>query len=434
MKILRALLGLVAIFIVIWTLCFYSPGEKNPRGGVTVVRFAIWGGVAEREAWEALAEDFHRKHPDIIIETQMIPVKYDEKIMAMLAAKTAPDIINLPFGEFASKGMLDDVLLPIDEFMARDKDLNLDDLFPGILAMGRWKGKQYSIPHALGPQVLFYNVRHFKEAGLDTPNEYYERGEWNWETFLKCCKKLVRRDRNGNVIRWAFVRYTPIWTYISLNGGKPFNEDYTECYFDDPRVYEAVQRVADLTLVHKVSPPPAIEKQIGKWQAFARGDVSMFISGPWQVSRLKNMKDKYDIAPPPMAPGGRTITLAGRIGGIWRGTKVPEAAYKWISYLATPDARKIWSKLGFDIPALKSLAAHPEEWIDPEIIPDHFHIFFDLAPSILKPPPATNPVIPKKAERLIQSAIDLVWMGKKRAKEALIEIMPEVNRILKTGR
>lgn len=147
------------------------------------------------------------------------------------------------------------------------------------------------------------------------------------------------------------------------------------------------------------------------------------------------MKDEYDIAPPPRAPGGRTITLAGVIGGIWRGSKVPEAAYKWISYLATPDARKIWGRLGFDIPALKSVASHPEEWIDLEIIPSHFNLFYELAPSILRPPVATNPFIPKKAERLIEkSTMDLIRMGKKSAKEAFTEIVPEVNRILKTGR
>lgn len=427
----KILLILVIVLVLGWTVFFR--GQPQHSSGPTVVKFAIWGGVAEREAWAALAEDFHRKNPGIVIKTQMIPVKYDEKIMAMLAAKTAPDIINLPFGEFASKGMLDKVLLPIDEYMAQDKNLDLDDLFPGILTLDQWKGKQYSIAHALGPQVLFYNVDHLRETRLPTPNEFYQRGEWDWPTFLECCKKLVKRDAKDKVTRWAYVRYTPIWTYISLNGGRTFNEDYTECYFNDPKVYEAIQMVADLFLVHGVMPPPALEKEIGKWQAFARGDASMFISGPWQVSRLKNMEDEYDIAPPPIAPGGRSITLGGRIGGIWRGTRVPEAAYKWISYLATPDARRIWSRLGFDIPALKSLASHPEEWTDPEIIPAHFHVFYDLAPSILKPPLAVNPFIPKKTERLINSTMDLIWVGRKSAKEGLIEIMPEVNRILRTG-
>jgi multiple sugar transport system substrate-binding protein len=412
--------------LALWIILFRGRVQEDPHR----VRFAIWGGVAEQKAWATLAEDFQRKHPDTPISIQLIPGQYDVKLLAMLAARTAPDLFSLPLADFGPQG----VLTPIERFMANDPNLPVDDLFDGMLRLGQWDGVQYALPATLGPQVLFFNVRHVEEAGLESPIQLARRGEWNWERFLDYCQKLTKKGEDGRVVQWGFLKYTPLWTYISLNGGKAFDEDFTQCYFDDPKVYKPIQRLADLSLVHKVAPPPAVEAQIGTWQAFARGDASMFISGPWQVSRLKDMADPYDIAPPPTEPGGRTITLAGVGTGIWVRSKRPEAAYRWISFLASRDALRIWAGLGFDIPASRYLAEHLEEWADPRIIPPNFRLFYELVPSILASPPATSPFIPKKAQDLINDTFTLVWTGKKDARTAFGEIIPRVNQILRTGR
>ncbi|MSS72703.1 MAG: sugar ABC transporter substrate-binding protein [Candidatus Latescibacteria bacterium] len=418
--------GWVAVLgVVVWT---FSGEEEAPvPPGVSPVKFAIWGGVAEQEAWKELVDDFHRRNPDVRVKAQMVPGQYEYKMLAMLAAGTAPDVLILRLADFVPKGVFE----PLDERISRDTTLPLDDLFPGTLSLGRWRGRHYAIPSALGPQVLFYNVKHFEEAGLESPNDLAARGEWDWAKFLEDCKRLTRRDASGKVVRWAYVRYTPPWTYPYLFGGQPFNDDFTATNFSDPRVYGAIQAYADLSLVHNVMPPPALQEQMGGWQAFARGQVSMFISGPWQVKRLKDMPDPYDIAPPPMSPGGRTITLAGVGAGIWVRSKHKEATYRWLSYLAGPEARRIWARLGFDLPAYRSLAEHPETWADTTITPKHFRVFYDLTPDLLRTPPATSPYIPARAEQIINAALDQVWLGHRTVKEALTEVQPEVDEILK---
>jgi multiple sugar transport system substrate-binding protein len=424
-RFLKILGWAAALGVVVWA--FAGEEEEAVPPGVSVVRFAIWGGVAEREAWAALAEDFHRRNPDVLLRVQMVPGQYEQKMLAMLAAGTAPDALILRLADFVPKGVFE----PIDERLRRDTSLPLDDLFPGVLALGQWRGRQYAVPSAIGPQVLFYNLRHFEEAGLESPNDLAARGAWDWAKFLDYCKRLTRRDASGKVVRWAYVRYTPTWTYPYLFGGQPFNDDFTKANFTDPRVYGAIQAYADLSLDYNVMPPPALQEQMGGWQAFARGQVSTFISGPWQVKRLKDMADPYDIAPPPMARGGRTVTLGGSGAGVWVKSRNREATYRWLSYLAGPDARRIWAGLGFDIPAYRSLAERVETWADTAIIPRHFRVFYDLTPDLLRPPVATTPFIPAKAEQVINAALDQVWLGRKTVKEALGEIEPQVNEILK---
>ena len=77
-------------------------------------------------------------------------------------------------------------IMPIDEFIKNDNSIDTNDLLPGIWDLVNVGGYHYDIPGSIGPLALFYNVNHFKEAGLKTPNEYYKEGKWNFENFLKC--------------------------------------------------------------------------------------------------------------------------------------------------------------------------------------------------------------------------------------------------------
>jgi multiple sugar transport system substrate-binding protein len=433
-KLLRILLWVIILASSIWAFFLYSPEQPPP--GKKVVGFSIWGGVSEKRAWETLIENFERKYPDIMIDFQLVPLKYSEKMLALLAADLAPDVFPVPDIELIRKG----VLRPIDDFLAKDSTFRPEEYASDIWKLGKVFGHFYDIPTAAAPIALFYNVKHFKEAGLPTPNEYAAAGKWNWDTFLSCCKKLVKRDKYGNVTRWAYRIYADyiIWSYIAANGGKPFTDNGTKCNFDDPKVTEALQKVADLSLVHGVSPPVIAEEQAGvvsAWMEFKRGNVSMMHSGPWMVGRLKGMTDPYDVAPPPMEKDGRPIHSLGAIVGIWAKSKNPQAAYQWQRYLGTEEARTIWARLGFDIPMNKSLIEHKELWLDTTIAPKHFNVVYDLVDEALKEPYSTSPPIPPKAFSVIyRSAWESIRLGKKSARDALKDIEPEVQRILNEGR
>ena len=429
-KIAQAVLWLLILAATIWAFFLYQP--EGPPPDKTVVTFAIWGGVAERHAWEELIADFEKRNPDIQVKLQLIPLKYQEKILALLAADIAPDVFTVQIADMIPKG----VLRPIDDFLARDPNFHPEDFVPGVLELGKWGGKTYNVPSALGPLVLFYNVRHFREAGLKTPNEYAAEGKWNWDTFVHCCKVLTRRDASGHVTRWGYRMYGEwiMWLYVTINGGQPFSPDFRVAHLTDPRTVEGLQRAADLALVHRVAPGVSPEELAGMspaWQDFKRGKVAMMHCGPWMVARLRGMEDPYDVAPPPTEPGGRSTFSASAITGIWAKSPHPEAAYKWLSYMWSEPARIIWSRLGFDIPMLKRLIEHKELWMDPELAPPHFDVFFDVAKQVLKRPPSVMPIIPTEANNyLTRDVWQMIRMGQKTAAEALAEAQPKVQRIL----
>jgi len=300
---------------------------------------------------------------------------------------------------------------------------------PGISKLGYYFGHKYELNTSIGPIALFYNVKHFKEAGLKTPNEYAAEGKWNFATFVECCQKLVKRDKSGNTLRWAYRIYADyiIYLYITANGSM-LEMDKDKANFTDPKVIEALQRWADLANVYKVAPPIIAEEQAGvsaAWKEFQRGTVSMMHSGPWMIGRLKNMTDPYDVAPPPFETGGRSIFLNyGSVTGIWAKSKHPYEAYLWLKYIATKEARVIWSKLGFDLPAYKSLWADKKSWVDTTKVPKHFDVFYELAQGALNPTYSHTPAATIKAGNYFSKTVwERIRKGES-ASKVLYEEMP----------
>jgi multiple sugar transport system substrate-binding protein len=300
--------------------------------------------------------------------------------------------------------------------------------------LGNIFGHTYDLSTSIGPIALFYNINHFKEAGLKTPNEYAAQGKWNFDTFLYCCKKLVKRDEFGQVTRWAYRTYADymIFTYMSINGGYFYKNNSHKVNFDDPKVYEGLQRFADLALTYNVAPPIAAEEQSGvsaAWKEFQRGNISMMHSGPWMIGRLRDMTDPYDVAPPPIEyeNGGRSNIIANSATAIWKGSKHPYEAYLFLKHLGSKESRIVWSKLGFDLPAYTSLWKQKELWIDVTKVPKHFNVFYELSMSILKPPISRHPFMSKKAAYYFSKEVwEQIRQGKKSAKEILKEWEPRI--------
>ena len=421
---------LIIIASSAWAFFFYEKKEIYP--GKKVITFATVGGAAEKKAWEVIIDEFEQKYPDIKLKLLIIPLKYNEKILSLLAADIAPDIFVARLVEMEPKN----ILLPIDDFIKNDKDmLDTNDIFPGILEASLYNGKTYNIMTSVGPLALFYNVEHFEEAGLKTPNQYAAEGRWNFETFLECCKKLTKYDEDGNITRWAYRIYADyiIHLYITANGTQ-LKVDATSGNYTDPKVVGALQKWADLSLVHKVAPPIAAEEQSGvsaAWKDFQRGKISMMHSGPWMIPRLNDagMTEKYDVAPPPFEEGGKSVIVSyGDVDAIWAKSKHPYEAYLWLKHIASRESRITWSKLGFGLPAYKSLWEHKELWLDTTKVPEHFDIFYELSQGVLYPEFSHSPAAKSKAKYTFEKYI---WEQIRKGTPAKEVLEAEIDNLLK---
>jgi multiple sugar transport system substrate-binding protein len=397
----------------------------------TTVTYMIYAGETERQAWEATKTGFEAAHPTLKLDINYAPINdpsfnYDDKLRAMMAGNSAPDTVRVAVRAFASEG----ALLDLEPYVQKDKSFDVTDNLPGVLDSGKWKNKLYVLVGKLGPQILYYNVRRFQENGVPLPKDQAEKGTWNFDTFVQAAEKLTsRRDTPPKQI--AYGPYTAFWSWIAQGGGKPFNADYTEGYMDKPENFDPAQFRADLLVKRGVAVKPDDPATHKSWQGFADGYVSMFISGPWQMARIYGrLNDPWDIAPPPLQKNGKPQMNTGG-EAVWKGSKVPEAAYRWVAFMEGKEGQKIWSGLGTDLPGRKSVLADfvaGKLFKDPKMAPPNNKLWLDIVPKSEKTHMLTN-----DANRIYNAAWTDVESGKLTARDAFTEANRQAAQYLKQG-
>ncbi|MBN1898085.1 MAG: extracellular solute-binding protein, partial [Spirochaetes bacterium] len=190
------------------------------------IRFSTWGGAIEMNVWQATINRFEEKNPDIKITLEMLSGGYQDKLQAMLASETAPDVFYVDHSSMFFRFVSDKVLLNLDPLIKSDKNMDLNDFFPGALDMFRVNGHLYAFPKDLHTFALYYNKDIFDEADLDYPDE-----SWDWNTFIRASKKLtIDKNNDGILDQYGFTWDPRYWMMLVYqNGGRLFNKKKSKC-------------------------------------------------------------------------------------------------------------------------------------------------------------------------------------------------------------
>jgi ABC-type glycerol-3-phosphate transport system substrate-binding protein len=161
-------------------------------------------------------------------------------------------------------------------------------------------------------QVVFFNKRLFREAGID-PNFPYDQqkaGTWTWAVFLDMCKKLTRDINNDGIIdTYALPRdlSTDILDAIlSSNGATYVDKDPRTGRFvnatNRPEFMEGLQFAIRLNTEGVMKPRP--ENTNWDWYKaeFADGNVAMRIDESYVWGELQNMRDDWGVVLFPKGP------------------------------------------------------------------------------------------------------------------------------------
>jgi multiple sugar transport system substrate-binding protein len=143
--------------------------------------------------------------------------------------------------------------------------------------------------------------------------------------------------------------------------------------FRDPKFRRAMAFYLDL---YSSGLAPALDLQsvANLYQQLAEGYFAMVITGPWNLGEFRNrlppeMQDRWATAPLPPPEAGMPYPGASLAGGsslvLFRQSRSPEAAWKWLEYLSEPATQARFYELSGDLPArpsawkLSGLAADP---------------------------------------------------------------------------
>ena len=347
----KVLFSLMMVGILLLSAC----GAKTGTSGKAEISMMMWGDPAELDVWNQIVTDFHSSNPEITVKVEVSDWdSYWTKLKTLLAANTPPDIfaIDAPYYlDYKSKG----TLLSLQPYIDANPTI-FDGIYPQTLQAYQTTDGYYGIPRDFQTIVLFYNKDMFDAAKLSYPT-----ADWTWED-LRTAALALTKDNNGDgktdQYGYTFDMWDmepgwseALWSY----GGDIISADHTKTLIGSTEARQAWQLLYDMTFVDKSVPDANTSGQYGQ-DLFMAGIAAMMPMGHWAVPGYSEASFKWDVAPMPAGPAGRITSVNSAGFVIAKGSKQPDAAWKFLEFVLSTAAQTRLAELGFACPVLKSVA------------------------------------------------------------------------------
>ncbi|MCL5952022.1 MAG: extracellular solute-binding protein [Chloroflexi bacterium] len=393
------------------TITFYQRG------------YVAGGNDATAITTDKAVEIFQKNNPNVKIQVVGIPwtAEGDTKLEAALAAKSGINVFrvtspNLP--RYAKQGVLSNI-----EPYLTDEDKK--DFYPSGFDVARVDGKIWAWPLWVTAITNFANTDIFKERGVALPTM---DKPWTWDQFVEAAKKLTFKRADGTQVygftassKWGAVEYYPL---LYIDGGRILSPDGTKFVENQPEGVSALQKLADLALVDKVTPPDfgTVDQAGVRAQFKDRKTVAILMSTPGFIPDLEKENFPLAVIPPPMGAMNKLVTNGafGLYAVVNTGdADTLKAAHQFAKYLTgsqvakdvpgyqlAPGLRK--SNTGYSTNANRAVVAKMVEY------------------GVYEAPVATSAELGNNYGAALQAII----LGKKTPKQAMDEIAPEYQKEL----
>ena len=224
------------------------------------------------------------------LEIEFISVQWaslGEKTTQLVLGGTPPDIYYSRMRDFPLLPKKN-ILQPLDEIL----DFSLP-IYAGTEEVRKdtmYNGQTYaSCTQASVPNVMWYNEKLFREAALDTPRQYLERDEWNWNTMLTLAQELT--DEAEGRYGLAMGRNTD----LRMTTGKDvimFDEQGNpQQQLNDKDILATMDFWNELGLGrYKVMSP-----ELNPTELFKQGKIGMMVGGSYLVSQFADMSQSNEV-------------------------------------------------------------------------------------------------------------------------------------------
>ena len=348
-----------------------SSSNGADAGSKVPIQWWTWD-QGQSVSYEKCAADFNAQNPGIDVKVSYYNWNdYWTKLTAGFVAGDAPDtFMNHPnyFPEYVSQGQL----LPLDDLIKKS-NFDLSRFNVGVDTWTYTDGKHYGLPKDWATEVWYYNEDDVKAAGLT--DQDMQNMTWSPDgsgTFGEIVKKLtvdtkgVHGDQpgfdknhvavyglmpmglqgNNGQDSWSGFTSTIGWT-LGDKANWP-----TSFQYDDPKFKETMNWIRSLSSDGFSPKNGAFTTEIADW--LGSGKIAMAGSHTANLTALTSLQGvKIGFAPTVIGPDGKRKSLVNSNGdSIWAGTKHPDEAWKWISYMGSPACQSVAGKDGTFFPSI----------------------------------------------------------------------------------
>ncbi|MBM7691655.1 multiple sugar transport system substrate-binding protein [Peribacillus deserti] len=306
-------------------------------GGKNFTYWYPWGGDSEKwDKWR-MAE-FEKDNKGYKIKATYVPPDggiSNGKLLASITGGNPPDVVISNEYATAYSLAVQGALTPLDDLLKKNKfdDSGVLESFKPLM---KYKDKTYLFPQDSNVNLLYYNVKMFKEAGLDPDNPPKTIEE------LDAAAEKLTKVNNNKIDRLGFIPWLDagdesyLWGWVF--GANFYDPEKNKVELNDPKL-QAAYKWMD-TYAVKYNPEKIKTFTSGFGGAFSpdhpffTGKVAMTLNGNWFANAIKiySPNTEYRVAPIPTPEGGRekATTLGTNVFMIPKGAKNPDAAMKFI--------------------------------------------------------------------------------------------------------
>lgn len=321
-------------------------------GPADTVEIRFWAMGREGEVVQELMPAFEAENPGVRVSVQQIPwTAAHEKLLTAFVGESTPDVSQLGntwIPEFVALG----ALAPLSQRLDAAGPPGSSSFFPGILATNLLHDSIYGVPWYVDTRVFFYRTDLLAEAGFDPfPT--------TWEGLRHALEALRANMGPG---QYPLLMPTDEWPPPVILGLQAGSSLLTEGGRRGAFSGDGFRRAFEFYVgLYRDSLAPAVSSAevSNLFQEFARGNIAMYLTGPWNLGEFtrrlpEDLQDDWATAPLP-GPDGPGVSMAGGSSLVmFRGTEHPEAAWRLMAFLSRPEQQLRFYELTGDLPAVRS--------------------------------------------------------------------------------
>ena len=258
--------------------------------------------------------------------------------------------------------MENDLLLNLDDYIAKDDAIDLNNYYEGIVNLYKSGDHQYALPKDHDTIALLYNQEIFDKYGVEAPTD-----NWTWEDVYNAAAKITEAGAADGVYGYA------INTSNNQDGWYNLVYDYgAQVITDDHKgtTIGSAEGKAGMEMMRKiltVAAPQATVAETGTDSLFMSNLVGMITQGSWMINSFYKAESHADYkwAMLPYADvngngacdkGERWSAYNGLGWAISANCANPDAAYSLISYFCNEAGQKKQAELGVTMAGYKGVS------------------------------------------------------------------------------
>lgn len=297
--------------------------------------------------FEQLIDQFEAENPGVTVKWTDVPwAAMQSKILAAVAAKTAPDVVNLN-PDFASQLASQDNWLDLD---AKITPADRDRYLANIWEASSLDGKSFGIPWYLTARVGIYNQDLLTQAGIAQPPKTYAE-------LAQAAQQI--KDRTGKYA--FFVTTVPTDSGELMESlvqmGVTLVDKDNQAAFNTPEGKAAFQYWVDLYQKKLIPADVLTEGHRRAIDLYQSGQIALLSSSPQFLGTVKtNAPDiaKVSITAPQITGVTNKKNVAVMNLVIPKDTDQPDAALKFSLFVTNPENQLTFAKAADVLPSTKA--------------------------------------------------------------------------------